>query len=319
MGKRQKLRCQHDNTWFDRSICAEPCGDMHTLCKDCGYIFGGCYWLNRDAEPAELSEVVLATGSGFGNKYEYNLAGIQKGSMKLMGFYRPHETKESEHVSVCVDGQELESLIEDESRKALADWEKELIAAISLESRAIPTTKNLREDMYGDIRACDCGVRDDSPCCCPLAHVENDYVMPSYITYNGSEYSHSEQPDLLSPEQRHLVNQLQGKEDTTTRANTTHADIADLIDQTLGDIHDLNDSKGREYASEADGLANFKNRAEQMGITPLQVWGIFYGKHSDAIFSYLKRGEVLSEPIEGRIDDAILYLVLLKALVREAS
>ena len=97
----------------------------------------------------------------------------------------------------------------------------------------------------------------------------------------------------------------------------THADIADIIDDTLETIHDLNATKGLEYASEADGLANFKNRSAQLGLTPMQVWGIFYGKHSDAIYSYLRNGEVLSEAIEGRIDDAILYLILLKGLIRE--
>ena len=29
--------CTHPNgTWFDRSICPEPCGFMHNRCVDCG-------------------------------------------------------------------------------------------------------------------------------------------------------------------------------------------------------------------------------------------------------------------------------------------
>lgn len=93
--------------------------------------------------------------------------------------------------------------------------------------------------------------------------------------------------------------------------------LRQIINNTLTQINKLNDTKGREYAGDDDALANFHNRAEQMGITPMQVWGIFYGKHSDAIYAYIRNGKVLSEPIEGRIDDAILYLILLKGLVLE--
>lgn len=95
--------------------------------------------------------------------------------------------------------------------------------------------------------------------------------------------------------------------------------LFDLINETHTQIFNLNDTKGREYAGDEEALANFYNRAEQMGISPKQVWGIFFGKHIDAIFSYIKRGEVLSEPIEGRIDDAILYLILLKGLIEDEN
>lgn len=93
--------------------------------------------------------------------------------------------------------------------------------------------------------------------------------------------------------------------------------LFDLIDETMMEIERLNNTKGREYADDAEALANFYNRAEQMGIDPKVVWGAFFGKHIDSIFSYIKRGEVLSEPIQGRIDDAILYLILLKGLIED--
>lgn len=28
--------------WFDRSVCPEPCGSMHTICGDCGRVQGYC-------------------------------------------------------------------------------------------------------------------------------------------------------------------------------------------------------------------------------------------------------------------------------------
>ena len=36
--------CKHEgDTWFNRSICAEPCGYMHDVCADCGAALG-CYF-----------------------------------------------------------------------------------------------------------------------------------------------------------------------------------------------------------------------------------------------------------------------------------
>lgn len=45
--------CDHPapdlDTWFDRSVCPEPCGAMHTRCTACGTALGGC---PLDAAPA---------------------------------------------------------------------------------------------------------------------------------------------------------------------------------------------------------------------------------------------------------------------------
>jgi hypothetical protein len=102
-----------------------------------------------------------------------------------------------------------------------------------------------------------------------------------------------------------------------TLPTTTRHDLQTIISATFEAIVELNDTKGREYASDCDATANFKARATEMGIDPLQVWGIFFGKHIDAIYAYIRNGRTLSEPIESRIDDAILYLILLKALRSE--
>jgi len=32
--------CTHPDTWFDRSMCAEPCGSMHDRCTQCGVVVG---------------------------------------------------------------------------------------------------------------------------------------------------------------------------------------------------------------------------------------------------------------------------------------
>lgn len=90
-----------------------------------------------------------------------------------------------------------------------------------------------------------------------------------------------------------------------------------LLDQTHETLVQLTKTKGEEYSRDSDQLANFKRYAADNRITPQQAWGVLFGKHSDAIQFFIQSGKQLSEPIESRIDDAILYLILLKAIIRE--
>lgn len=109
-----------------------------------------------------------------------------------------------------------------------------------------------------------------------------------------------------------------------------------LLKTTYDRMVELTATKGEEYANNApidapasstdirnqladaqDQHANFKRLASELGMTPEQVLSVYLTKHLDATKSYLKHGRVWSEPIEGRIDDAILYLILLKGLIIE--
>ena len=96
-----------------------------------------------------------------------------------------------------------------------------------------------------------------------------------------------------------------------------------LIDEQAKALHALTASKGEEYArSDDDQLANFKRQAVEFGMMPEKILGVYLNKHLDSIKIYIKHKSpdsvyALAEPIEGRIDDAILYLLLLKAMVVE--
>jgi hypothetical protein len=81
---------------------------------------------------------------------------------------------------------------------------------------------------------------------------------------------------------------------------------------------DLTNTKGEEYSRTLDQLANFKRQADELGVGPITILMVYLNKHLDAIKHHARHGITLSEPIEGRIDDAILYLTLYKALVIEA-
>ncbi len=94
-------------------------------------------------------------------------------------------------------------------------------------------------------------------------------------------------------------------------------DQKDHFEKTVEQMRDLLVNKGREYAGDKDALQNFKN-GEDIGVSPLQKGWIFTEKHISSIKSYIKHGkEFSSEPIEGRILDAMNYLFLISCLVKE--
>jgi hypothetical protein len=81
----------------------------------------------------------------------------------------------------------------------------------------------------------------------------------------------------------------------------------------------LNRTKGQDYAGDEDALDNFKRHAAELGLAPEQIWAVYASKHWDAIMTFVRKGDVASEPIEGRLLDVILYCHLLLGLVAEAG
>jgi hypothetical protein len=97
------------------------------------------------------------------------------------------------------------------------------------------------------------------------------------------------------------------------------ADYREMRDEAYTKRTTMADGKAQEYASETDRLTNFKEVGRFLGLSPLKVAGVYMFKHIRAIFSYIKNegtGE-LSEPIDGRIDDAQEYMDLVRGLITE--
>lgn len=83
-------------------------------------------------------------------------------------------------------------------------------------------------------------------------------------------------------------------------------------------VRDLRATKGHEYATDEDTLADFKEVAAALGVSPFRVWGVYVKKHERAIESFIREGHTLSESIESRIMDVIVYHILLLGLVHDA-
>lgn len=80
------------------------------------------------------------------------------------------------------------------------------------------------------------------------------------------------------------------------------------------------DAKRPEYTEgNEDVLFNFKSTARELGITPKQVCYIFFRKHVASLAKFCAGSTNSSEPIEDRIADAMNYLELLNAIIKDTT
>lgn len=102
-------------------------------------------------------------------------------------------------------------------------------------------------------------------------------------------------------------------------------EFRDSIDGLHARLHALSASKGEEYKRRDDNqFANFERGAQALGLTREQVLMVYLSKHLDSITTFVKDHAVgqkfeYAEPVTGRIDDAILYLLLLRGMVTEPA
>jgi hypothetical protein len=101
-----------------------------------------------------------------------------------------------------------------------------------------------------------------------------------------------------------------------------HRVYDELVKDTFDKIVELGVKKGGEYAGDDDRLANFRRNGEKLGLPMEVIWAVYCNKHIDAVMQYIhdlvsgKERERM-EPIEGRVDDIIVYMLLFKAILLE--
>ena len=105
------------------------------------------------------------------------------------------------------------------------------------------------------------------------------------------------------------------------------SEFRNSIDQLHARLVELTATKGEEYKRREDNqFANFERGAKALGLTREQVLMVYLSKHLDSITTFVKDQanpdtpvREYAEPITGRIDDAILYLLLLRGMVTECD
>lgn len=95
----------------------------------------------------------------------------------------------------------------------------------------------------------------------------------------------------------------------------------ELLKRRLSQIEAVLGKKAREYASAADRLHNFKRSAAITGESPAQVCIGFFVKHLTSILDMVEANAEnvvhLPEVIDEKIGDAVNYLILLEAILKE--
>lgn len=98
----------------------------------------------------------------------------------------------------------------------------------------------------------------------------------------------------------------------------TQAEFTTLMDNVYQELHLLRAAGQKEYGHASDdAFDNFKRTGTRLGLEPEKVLWIFLEKHLDGICSWLKGHKSQRENVRGRINDAIVYLLLLRGMVEE--
>ena len=78
-------------------------------------------------------------------------------------------------------------------------------------------------------------------------------------------------------------------------------------------------SKGKDYSPNGIAFEDLKNTAEEIGVEPVQVLWVHLKKQYTAVKSYVKKGQVASEPIEERLKDLSNMCTLMYVLLQEQN
>ena len=81
--------------------------------------------------------------------------------------------------------------------------------------------------------------------------------------------------------------------------------------------------KGLEYSLDKDCLSSFKEIAEFLGLSPFQVWFVYFYKHFAVIKNAIKNYPsdpvkgIKSETLDSRMNDLHNYLIIFEALIHD--
>jgi hypothetical protein len=88
----------------------------------------------------------------------------------------------------------------------------------------------------------------------------------------------------------------------------------------FADCIDMIRAKNADYSQgeqKGDRIAAFRRIGRDIGLPMTKVWAVFAQKHWGAIMRFIKDGRLESEPVGGRINDTINYMVIFGAIVDE--
>jgi len=97
----------------------------------------------------------------------------------------------------------------------------------------------------------------------------------------------------------------------------TQADMKAVMEQVFRECDALRGAGQLEYAGGADAFGNFNRLAQMLGLDRKAVLLVYAVKHWDGIASYVRGHRSQREHVFGRINDLIVYLILLRGMIQE--
>lgn len=92
--------------------------------------------------------------------------------------------------------------------------------------------------------------------------------------------------------------------------------MAKVMDSVVQEIGFLREAGQKEYAHDLDdAFANFRRIADDLDLDPEEVLWTYAMKHRDGILAHIRGHESQREDVRGRINDLIVYLILLRGMV----
>lgn len=105
---------------------------------------------------------------------------------------------------------------------------------------------------------------------------------------------------------------------TTPPFPSSKSDMQKVMDLVFQECGGLREAGQAEYAHDnSNAFANFERTAAEVGIDRKLVLWIFAMKHKDGIASFLKGHESQREDVFGRVNDMIVYLILLRGMIMQ--
>lgn len=100
----------------------------------------------------------------------------------------------------------------------------------------------------------------------------------------------------------------------------TKAEVAAMMSETFARLDKLREAGQKEYAhNDQNAFANFERVAEYMQIPREKVLWTYLQKHLGGIVAHINGHRSQRESVHGRIDDAHVYLELLRGMLIDSG
>ena len=97
----------------------------------------------------------------------------------------------------------------------------------------------------------------------------------------------------------------------------TRDQMQDVMSAVYLECEGLRKAGQAEYSGGEDAFGNFNRLAAALKIDRRKILWIYVSKHFDGIVAYINGHESQREDVHGRINDAIVYLCLLRGMIEE--